>query len=223
MKSSKKTLEEKNRWVVSTDKDFKEARNKGLHRAMISLAAKKEFKLCPTHISALVWMTGDALEKAVFEWYEAGGEETYPKDQYFMGLEDRLYILEDLLPYHFFGEDNSFRNGDSALFRQLNLVRKTIAFPPLVEKYYSSYLEKEDKYYQKSWICDLCGTRGANCIMGGDQKFRVHGDCPAKFGFYKCEWCGWMYPGNKKEKCLRKARCQNKKLVKCAASDNLSF
>lgn len=218
MEEPKTKNEESPRWVVATDEELEEAKKKGLFKGLISMAAKKEFKLSSGHISDLVWMVGDAIEKRVHDWRQRGGEVDDPENMYFIDLESLLYILEDLLPYHYFGQGDGFRVGDNKLFRQINLIRKKIAFPLQVEAYYSAYLKKEDEYYLRSSICDLCGERGANCSYS--NSLMLHENCPAKYGFYKCEWCGWLYPSNK-QRCERKGECKKKELVKCKHGDEI--
>lgn len=201
------------RWVVATDKDLEEARSKGLYKGLSSLPTKKSLELSPIHVYELFWMVGDAIEKRVFEWFSAGGEAGYDIDQYYRGLENLLYILEDLIPYSIFGKEGHFVSGDSELFRKLNLIRYIISFPPKLNDYYLAYLKNEDEYYLKSHICNLCGKRGTG-VFEGESELHVHQECLIKRGFYQCEHCGWLYPNNNK-RCERKRGCGKKALAKC--------
>lgn len=209
-KEQKQKSIEENRWVVSTEQMRKRAQQKGLYKAIISLAAKKDFNLCPTHISDLVYLVGDAIRKQMLAWHEAGGEEGYDKEQHFRNLESLLYLLEDLFPYHFEGRSEYTTYGDEKLFRRLSLVRKDVAFPPQVEKFYIDYEVRDAEFYRRSPTCIVCGEKQAN---GYYENIIAHEDCLAKQGWYRCEWCGWVYPNNKKG-CERKLKCKERQLTR---------
>jgi hypothetical protein len=54
-----------------------------------------------------------------------------------------LYIIEDLLPYHFYKKDGSFTYGDDLLIKQLKMIKEIVAFPPEVEAFYRGYIESK--------------------------------------------------------------------------------
>ncbi len=220
MKNARKKIEDKNRWVVATKEDMEEARKKGLYKGLISMAAKEEFRLSPTHIGALVFLVADSIEQQMFNWYESGGEKVFDEDdQRLAQVESLLYLLEDLFPYHFAKNSSSEKKyttiGDGILFRKLGLIRKLVSFPPQVEKFYLDYEVIDAEYYRKSSVCSICGGKQANYHC---TNVVVHEDCLAKQRWYRCEWCGWLYPNNKK-RCERKGKCKEKELVKCKPND----
>lgn len=216
MKNIKSKVKEKDTWVVATHKELSEARKKGLYKGLISMAAKREFRLSPGHIGDLVFLVADAIEQQMLNWHESGGDRVFDEDdQHLMQVESLLYLLEDLFPHHFTKNSNSEKRyttiGDGILFRKLGLIRKLVAFPPQVEKFYLDYEVIDAEYYRKSSVCSLCGEKQANLHC---ENLVVHEYCLAKHGWYRCDGCGWMYPNNKKS-CERKEKCREKELVKC--------
>jgi len=118
------------RWVVSTSEDNEEARKKGLYKGRLSLAAKLNFSLSPTHIDSVVYLASDQIEEEI-KWWNKNGYEYH-----LLQIEELLYLLEDFFPYYWDEDKTSSTGGEGKVFRILGLIRKTNAFPALVEKFY---------------------------------------------------------------------------------------
>lgn len=225
---SKTKSKKSDRWVIASKKDIEEARKKGLYKCFSSMTAKKQFYLSPTHISDIVYLVADAIEQQVLKWHESGGEtNTEEENPHLFKIESLLYILEDLFPHHFAIHSitgnkhlkGKYTIGDGMVFQILGLVRKIVAFPPQVEKFYVDYEAKDAEYYRQSSVCLVCGGKQARLHY---ENAVVHEDCVVKHGWYTCDWCGWLYPNNKK-RCSRKEQCSEKELVKCKLGDDEIF
>lgn len=205
---------------VATSQEIEEARRKGLHKSISAIPKKKIYEISSGHMYRLIWMLGERIEKTIHDWYKEGGKMEDNGYDYGLGtIEEDLYILEDLLPYrlqNLKGEASGFdnpTNGDVDLFHRLGKIRKLVAFPPNVERFYASMEKYDVEDFAGSPICDICGKKGANSYS---NRFITHLDCLAKHGWYQCSSCLWAYPVDVGQ-CKRKYSCAKGKIEKCEA------
>lgn len=187
MKQTKiKNVKEK-RWIVATEKEIEEAREKGLYKEIISLQAKQQFNLCPAHFFDLILLVNKKIKSLVLDWNEHKLSKKYTgknEEDFLYDLEQLLYILEDLYPCYFAehkvnGKLDYKRWKDefypgwklTELTKSLRLVRRLVAFPPNVEEFYQEFEKDDIEYHTQSYaassVCGICGNKQANVSSKG--------------------------------------------------------